>query len=88
MQMGVISPFNECPRYDTKQSDGEVPAILELWKMGSTISLPSLRGSLWLGVVASDRVLSMGQIERNPVYREVTLFISKLCIYAKLNCLK
>ena len=24
---------NECPRYDTKQSDGEVPAMLELWGM-------------------------------------------------------
>ena len=21
-------PTNECPRYDTKQSDGEVPAVL------------------------------------------------------------
>ena len=24
---------NECPRYDTKQSDGEVPVMLELWGM-------------------------------------------------------
>ena len=22
---------NECPGYGTKQSDGEVPAVLELW---------------------------------------------------------
>ena len=27
---------NECPRYDTKQSDGEVPVMLELWGMQST----------------------------------------------------
>ncbi len=27
---------NEYPRYDTKQSDGEVPVILELWGMQST----------------------------------------------------
>ena len=27
---------NECPGYDTKQSDGEVPAMLELWGMRST----------------------------------------------------
>ena len=31
-------PTNECPRYDTKQSDGEVPAMLELWGMQSTPS--------------------------------------------------
>ena len=27
---------NECPGYDTKQSDSEVPAVLELWGMRST----------------------------------------------------
>ena len=51
---------NECPGYDTKKSDGEVPAMLELWGMRSTPSLPSLPGPLWPGVVAPDRVLSMG----------------------------
>ena len=25
-----VTPPNECPGYDTKQSDGEVPVILEL----------------------------------------------------------
>ena len=30
------TPPNECPGYDTKQSDGEVPAVLELWGMRST----------------------------------------------------
>ena len=57
---GVRPPPNECPRYDTKQSDGEVPAVLELWGMRSTPSLPSLPGPLWPGVVAPDRALSMG----------------------------
>ena len=56
---------NECPVYDTKQSDGGIPVMLELWGMWSTLSLPSLPGQLWPGVVASDRVLSMGQIELN-----------------------
>ena len=56
---------NECPGYDTKQSDGEVPVMLEFW---STPSLPSLPGSLWPRVVASERVLSMAQIELNCVY--------------------
>ena len=51
---------NECPVYDTKQSDGEVPAMLELWGMRSTPSLPSLPDPLWPGVVAPDRALSMG----------------------------
>ena len=31
--------------------------MLELWGMWSTLSLPSLPGSLGLGVVAPDRVL-------------------------------
>ena len=57
---GVRPLPNECPGHDTKQSDGEVPALLELWRMRSTPSLPSLPGSLWPGVVASDRALSMG----------------------------
>ena len=26
---GGNTPFNECPGYDTKQSDGEVPVMLE-----------------------------------------------------------
>ena len=58
---------NDCPGYDTKQSDGEAPVMLELWGILSTPLLPSLPGSLWSGVVASDRVLSMGQIELNCV---------------------
>ena len=47
----------------TKQSDVAAPVILELWRMWSTPSLPSLPGPLWSKVVALDRVLSMGQIE-------------------------
>ena len=35
-----------CPGYDTKQSDGDAPVILELWGMRSTSSLPSLPGPL------------------------------------------
>ena len=36
------TPLNECTIYDTKQSGGEAPVILELWEMRSTPSLPSL----------------------------------------------
>ena len=31
---------NEGPNYDTKQSDSEVPVILEIWGMRSTSSMP------------------------------------------------
>ena len=41
----------QCPGYDTKPSDGEVPVILELWEMQST----------------SDKVLYTSQIELNCV---------------------
>ena len=46
---------NECPAYDTKQSDGEVPVMLGLWGMWSIPSLPSLPDPLWPGVVAPDK---------------------------------
>ena len=53
-------PPSECPGYDNKQSDGEVPAVLKLWRMRSTPSLPLLPCPLWPGEVAPDRALSMG----------------------------
>ena len=39
----------------------------EVWEMRGIPSLPSLPGSLWPGVVALPRVLSIGQIELNCV---------------------
>ena len=59
------TPHNECPGYDTKQSDGELPVMSELWGMLSSLSLPSLPDTLWPGVVAPNKVLSMVQIELN-----------------------
>ena len=50
-----------------KQFDGEAPEMLELCGMQSIHLLPSLQGPLWYGVVASDRVLPMSQIELNCV---------------------
>ena len=58
---------SECPGYDAKQSDGVVPVMLELWGMKSTTSLPSLPVPPWPGVLAPDRVLSMGQVEVNCI---------------------
>ena len=54
------TPPNECPWYDTKKYDGEVPVMLELWGTQNTTSLPLLPGLLWPGMVAPDRALSMG----------------------------
>ena len=48
---------NKCPRYDTKQSDGEASVDLELWGMPSTPSLPSLPDPLKLGVVALELLI-------------------------------
>ena len=52
---GVRPLPNKCAGYDSKHSDGEVPAMLELWGIRSTPSLPSLPGPLWSGVVAPDK---------------------------------
>ena len=51
---GVRAPHNECSGYDTKESDYEGPAMLELRGMRNTPLLPSLPGSLWPGVAAPD----------------------------------
>ena len=66
---GVRSPPlpTERPGYDTKQSDAQVPVVLELWGIQSTHSLSSLPGPLLPGVVVPDRVSSMGQIGLNRV---------------------
>ena len=47
---------------DTEQSDGGAP-VLGLLRIWSIPSLPFLPGLLWLRVIASDRALSMSQIE-------------------------
>ena len=60
---GVRPPLHECTRYDIKGSDGEALVMLELWRMQSALSLLLFPSPLWPGVVAPERVLSMGQIE-------------------------
>ena len=47
--------------------------MLELWGMQRIPLLPSLLGSFWPGVVAPDRVLSIGQIEINCVLSKTEL---------------
>ena len=91
---GVRPPPNECPGYDTKQSDSEVPVILKIWGMQSTHLLPSLPDLLGPGVEAPDRILSMGQIELkyvlmlNWITWNRTVWVFKLPSYVKLNCFK
>ena len=64
---GVAVEYTDCrglkkkqPVHDAKQAESEIPVMLELWGIQRTPSLPFLPGPLWLGVVAPDRVLSMG----------------------------
>ena len=54
------NPPNECPGYNTKQSEGEVQVMQEPWGTRNTPSLPLLPGPLWPGMVAPDRALSIG----------------------------
>ena len=85
---------NKCLVFDTKQSDGEVPVMLELWRMWSTPLLASLPGPLWHGVVAPDGVLFMDQIDVNCVLMlnwinwNRTVLTCKPRTYTKLSCLK
>ena len=62
VQKGNPNP-NEYPGYDIKLSDGEAPA-LENSGILITLSLSSLSGPLWPGVLAPDRVSFMGQTKQ------------------------
>ena len=75
---GIRLASYECLGYDTKKPDGEVPVILELWRMQSTPLFPLLPASLWPKVVAPDRVLSMGQIELNGIVWNKTFICTKM----------
>ena len=63
MQQGKSLPAQRMSWNDIKKYDGEAPVTLELWRMESTLSLLSLLGQPWPGLVAPDRVWSRGQIE-------------------------
>ena len=65
---------NECPGYDTKQSDGEVPVMLEIWGMRSTPLLPLLSGPLRPGVVAPDKGPIYGLNRTKPWFLDFTVF--------------
>ena len=67
-------PPIKCPIYDTKQSDGEFPVMLELWGTQSTPLLPSLPGPLWPRVVAPDKIPIYGLNRMKPWFLGFTLF--------------
>ena len=76
--------------YNTKQSDGKDSFRLKFLGIWNTLSLPSLPGQLWPGVVASNRVLSIGRIElRFKLYSNAKLNWSVWsfnCVLTK-NCI-
>ena len=76
-----VRPPNECPRYNTKQSDGKLSG------MRTTPSVSSLPGLLWPRLVAPDRVQSMDPIELNCVLISVgddtTILLISLSLYSR-----
>ena len=75
--------INGCPWYDTKQFNGEILVILELWGMWSTLKLPLFPSELMPGLLVADRVLSICQMELFHIQTGC-----KQMTYAKLNCNK
>ena len=79
---------NVCPEYDTKQSDGEVPVLLELWGMCNTPLIAIALRSTLAGLEApdKDRVYRSNRTKLWSLELNISAF--KLSIHAKLNCLK
>ena len=97
--MGKMPPVhthtNEYPGYDIKPSDGKA-STLKIWGMWRKPSLSSVPGLLWSGVVAADRVLSLGQIEQtacNPFNclqkraQACLRMLSTKCVYKSYICI-
>ena len=67
--------------YDTKQSDGDVPVILELCGMQSTPSLPSLPGPLWPEVVVPEKGPVYGLNRAKRWFLDFTVFLHLNCVF-------
>ena len=63
LQRGKTPPHIQCPRYDTKASDGEASSLL-LWGMWFTIYICHCSQVHCPGVVTPEKVLSKGQFEQ------------------------
>ena len=75
-----LDPTYEWPGYDTKQSDGELAVMLELWGIRNIPSLPSLLGPLWPEVEASDKGPIYGFNRTKPWFR-VNYFLHLNCVF-------
>ena len=62
------TPTNECPGYDTRQSDGEVLVMLGLWVIWSTLHCHCSQCHSSKECFSYDRALSMGSIELNCIH--------------------
>ena len=71
--------------YDTKQTDGEVPWMLEFVGIWSIPSLLSLQCPRWHKGVASDRFLSMDQKELKWVFELNLITWSRTVLKRKLR---
>ena len=80
---GVRPHPMECPGYDPKQSDGEVSVMQVLWWMRSITPLTLLPGTLWLGMQAPDRTLSMRQIEQTVPTNDWCQILENIKLSAK-----
>ena len=69
------------PGYDTKQSDGEVPGMLELWGMQTIPLLPLLPGPLWPEVGAPDKGPIYGLNRTKPWFLDLLFFLHLNCIF-------
>ena len=81
LSRGENLPPNECPDYGAKQSDGQVPVMLELWGNTEYPFIVIAPRFTLTGVVAPDRVLSIDQIVLN---RQTELF--EIELFWLLNC--
>ena len=68
-------PHNKCPRYDTKQSDGEVSVMLQLWGEQCASSLLFLPGPLWSGEVAPDKSSIYGLNRTKPLFLDLPVVV-------------
>ena len=96
LEIELFDHLNVCN--DGSDGEAQIDLMVYLWGMRSTPSLPSLQGQLCHGMVASDMILSMGEIELNCVRMLnwivwnktdlTSLFVNKNYTLTKLNGLK
>ena len=79
---GRIPPLNECPWYDTKQSDGEVPVMLGLWGMQS---IPSFIHKTKFIIYSDSKSVLWVQQNKDTSTPFITKFLNKMNPLSKNN---